>query len=86
MNQYTLWTTSNAGDVVKRCTRDRWVYHEDDCFLTEFQYVTTADQANGLHIDMTYDTCFSLNTKLYSDSPGIWSATDMNKRYKQVKN
>lgn len=31
LNQYSLWTTANAGDTIGRCSRDRWVYDVADC-------------------------------------------------------
>lgn len=34
---------------------------------------------------MLQDTCISFNTMLYNSSSGIWTLTDMQKRYRQIK-
>lgn len=34
---------------------------------------------------MTFDTCISFQTKLYTSSPSIWTIVDMQKRYKQIR-
>lgn len=83
MNEYTLWTTSNAGDAVPRCTRDRWVYDEVDCATSEHVYDEAVD--DSLYITMTYVSCFSFNSMFSTTSASIWTLTDIIKRYKQKK-
>lgn len=59
------------------------MYDVVDCDASEHVFDETTDDA--LDIDMTYVTCFSLNTKFSVGSSGIWSLTDIIKRYKQKK-
>ena len=85
LNQFSLRTAANAGDVIQRCSRDRWVFDVVDCTAAQYTYVTPATEAQGEVIDMSYDSCISFNTKLATSSPAIWTLVDMQKRYKQIR-
>ena len=39
LNQYTLRTAANAADVIRRCSRDVWVYDIGDCTSSQYQYL-----------------------------------------------
>ena len=83
LNQYSLWTVDNSNAIVQRCTRDRWVYDNSYCEVSDYIYDYTTDDPN--YIDMTYDTCFSLNEYPTTLSSGNWSYTDFTDRYKQIR-
>jgi hypothetical protein len=52
---------------------------------TESLYVATGDTSNGLYIPPTGTLCISLNSRLSTSSPAIWSASDIAYRYLSVR-
>ena len=81
MNLLTLKYNSTGTKNV--CANDLWVFDSTNCSksASESLYTPSVDTTNGLAFPSSGSLCISLNTRISSSAPSIWTASDIAQRY-----
>ena len=84
MNKHTNQATVGVDTT---CANDYWVFYNTNCTYSasEAVYVPTSNSSYGQYIPPTGTFCLSLNSRISTSAPSIWTTSDIVLRYLSVR-